>query len=291
MLTSIGAIAGIVAAAYFAGIVGCTIPLDAIHGKKDPNKSKKMAVFFRLILTTELAVPGILIICFDADLRHSLGTIWLTVTATAILAFVIPGPVTITSDGLLRKNSFRKDTLIRWDALDHYEIKKGAQGVSDVYTFERTMAEQSKSTTGPRTDTTYSATFVNTKRCRKVPFTPTDWLPFRHTDVVGIRIKRAVSQPSLHGQKFNPHILLGRLHIEVRRDQNMLRRVPGKLHPKRIRIRNLPLHLNQSALHRTIGRNRHHLESKRNQPRERILHLYSAMPLTDNPRNLAPVNR
>ena len=138
MVSWIGAIAGIFAAAYFAGIALNELTqsfASNILSTADETLLRKRAIFSRIFSTLWLTVTGISIICIDADLRHSLGTIWLTVAATASLAFVIPGQVTITPDGLLRKNNFRKDTLIRWDALDHYEIKKEAQGVSDVYYF------------------------------------------------------------------------------------------------------------------------------------------------------------
>lgn len=183
MVTWIGAFAGVLAAAYFGGIALNELTqsfASNILSTAGETLLRRRAIFFRVFSTSWLAVTGILIISIDADLRHSLGTIWLTVAATAILAFVIPGPVTITPDGLLRKNNFRKDTLIRWDVLDHYEIKKGAQGmadltVSDVYYFRAQDGRTIKVNDWTQDGHNLLSNIRQHKTLPERPFNPTDY--------------------------------------------------------------------------------------------------------------------
>ena len=134
MVRLIVAYAGVIAAVYFGGVVICKLgsrSLSYLTAGPSPGQAKSLLV----VSISMLSLVAVLLIAFDTDMRDSLGTIWITAIAAAILAITVPGPVTVTAEGLQRTNSFRRNTLIRWDDLDHYEVRKGSQGVSDVYYF------------------------------------------------------------------------------------------------------------------------------------------------------------
>jgi|GEM_PF-4585709 len=140
MLIWINALAGVLATAYFSGRAYSSLMQSDVGflGTFGKAISRKQLIFLRVLLTSLLAIVGILIIATDADLRNSRKTIWLVAAGTAILAFLAPGPVTVNPQGLLRTNNFRRDTLIQWEELDHYTIKTGSWGVPNVYCFHAT---------------------------------------------------------------------------------------------------------------------------------------------------------
>jgi hypothetical protein len=125
----IAAGAGVFVTAYFAGAALSTIDLGEYYSSGLIPKPKRMRAFS----TAYFLIVGLILISIDREIRNSLGLIWLIAAVVGVIAFVVPGPVLVTPEGLLRTHAFRRDTLIRWDELDHYEISTGTWGVADVY--------------------------------------------------------------------------------------------------------------------------------------------------------------
>ncbi|MDE3103704.1 MAG: hypothetical protein KGK08_00890 [Acidobacteriota bacterium] len=50
---------------------------------------------------------------------------WSAAPFLAALAYLSPGEVLVTQDGLLRAHPLRGNILLRWSALDHYEVSNG----------------------------------------------------------------------------------------------------------------------------------------------------------------------
>ncbi len=130
LFTSIAAGAGVVVTAYFAGAAMSTIDLgEYFSGGFTPKRNK----WLRTLYTALFCIEGFVLISIDGDLRNSPEFIWPIAAVAGVIAFLVPGPVLVTPQGLSRTHTFRRDTFIRWDDLDHYEICTGTWGVADVY--------------------------------------------------------------------------------------------------------------------------------------------------------------
>jgi hypothetical protein len=127
----------------------------------------------RAVATSMLAISGLVAIALDPVLRNSLGTIWLVAAASAIFAFLVHGPVTVTADGLSRTRVLRPDIFVSWDQLDHYEVCKrvlGIWGASNVYYFRTRDGRTMKVNEWPQDLNVLLSEISHYKKLPELPF-------------------------------------------------------------------------------------------------------------------------
>ena len=77
------------------------------------------------IITVAILLFVVFLIVFHTVLIQSILIVWSVAVLTATLAYLSPGEILITPQGLLRAHPLRGNILLPWRQLDHYEIRKG----------------------------------------------------------------------------------------------------------------------------------------------------------------------
>lgn len=77
------------------------------------------------ILTVATLLFVVFLIVFHTVLTQSILIIWSAAVLSAALAYLSPGEILITPNGLLRAHPLRGNILLPWRHLDHYEVRKG----------------------------------------------------------------------------------------------------------------------------------------------------------------------
>ena len=111
--------------AYCIAFTLSAIPFVPAVTDSDSNTRCESLSRRGFVLTVALLLFIVFLIVFHSVLIQSLLTLWTVAVLTATIAYLSPGEILITPQGLLRAHPFRGNILLPWRQLDHYEIRTG----------------------------------------------------------------------------------------------------------------------------------------------------------------------
>ncbi len=111
--------------AYCIAFTLSAIPFVPAVTDSDSNTRCESLSRRGFVLTVALLLFIVFPIVFHSVLIQYLLTLWTIAVVTATIAYLSPGEILITPQGLLRAHPFRGNILLPWRQLDHYEIRKG----------------------------------------------------------------------------------------------------------------------------------------------------------------------
>lgn len=120
------ACAGLALNAYCLAFTLSALPF--IPAVTDNSSSTRCDTLSRrgFVLTVALLLFVVFLIVFHTVLLQSLLIVWTMAVITSTIAYLAPGEVLVTAQGLLRAHPLRGNILLPWRQLDHYEVRKGA---------------------------------------------------------------------------------------------------------------------------------------------------------------------